>query len=264
MENSKSPPRESATAQRHRRHTSHGTQIGLYRYPVTTLKYFVLYLMDNVQLGLQWLVTHSNAVASVVALTAIAIYAYNAPGPHQHVSQTHINTNIDKSVQQMESLVLWYGYWVVLGIMSSIGLGTGLHTFVLFLGPLIAQVTTVAYHCGHLDFRIRGHDGFACSKDGSGNPNLLRIANKVKWEAFFWGLGTALGELPPYFVARAASLAGKQDDEVVSIEQLEKSDPGSLSYMDRVKLAMMHMLQKYGFVGIFLCASVRLTSHPIF
>lgn len=32
-------------------------------------------------------------------------------------------------------------YWLVLGIMSSVGLGTGLHTFVLYLGPHIAKTT---------------------------------------------------------------------------------------------------------------------------
>jgi len=31
-------------------------------------------------------------------------------------------------------------YWIILGILSSIGLGTGLHTFVLYLGPWIAKV----------------------------------------------------------------------------------------------------------------------------
>jgi len=29
-----------------------------------------------------------------------------------------------------------------------------------------------------------------------------------------WGLGTSIGELPPYFVARAASLAGKKHEEL--------------------------------------------------
>ena len=31
-------------------------------------------------------------------------------------------------------------WWVGLGVLSSIGLGTGLHTFVLYLGPYIAKV----------------------------------------------------------------------------------------------------------------------------
>lgn len=31
---------------------------------------------------------------------------------------------------------------------------------------------------------------------------------KVRLEAMCWGAGTALGELPPYFMARAARLSG--------------------------------------------------------
>ena len=34
--------------------------------------------------------------------------------------------------------------WLVLGIMSSVGLGTGLHTFMLYLGPHIIRVTLLA------------------------------------------------------------------------------------------------------------------------
>jgi hypothetical protein len=37
-----------------------------------------------------------------------------------------------------------------LGVASSIGLGTGLHTFVLYLGPHIAKVAIIASSCGHL------------------------------------------------------------------------------------------------------------------
>ena len=38
-------------------------------------------------------------------------------------------------------------YWIALGIASSIGLGTGLHTFVLYLGPRIAKIAMQAYVC---------------------------------------------------------------------------------------------------------------------
>jgi hypothetical protein len=43
---------------------------------------------------------------------------------------------------------------------------------------------------------------------------FLSIYQAVIIEAFLWGLGTAIGELPPYFVSRAASLAGKQHEEI--------------------------------------------------
>jgi hypothetical protein len=35
--------------------------------------------------------------------------------------------------------------------------------------------------------------------------SLWSIANKIKWECLCWGIGTAIGELPPYFVARAGN-----------------------------------------------------------
>lgn len=51
-----------------------------------------------------------------------------------------------------QTKLIWCGYWVGLGILSSVGLGTGLHTFLLYLGPHIASVTLAAYECNSLDF----------------------------------------------------------------------------------------------------------------
>jgi hypothetical protein len=36
-------------------------------------------------------------------------------------------------VKFIEKYVLWCSYWIGLGILSSVGLGTGLHTFLLYL-----------------------------------------------------------------------------------------------------------------------------------
>lgn len=47
---------------------------------------------------------------------------------------------------------------------------------------------------------------FQCRPTLGALPTMWSIAQKVKWEAFFWGFGTALGELPPYFVARAGKM----------------------------------------------------------
>jgi hypothetical protein len=47
---------------------------------------------------------------------------------------------------------VWCLYWLGLGVLSSVGLGTGLHTFLLYLGPHIATVTLAAYECGSLNF----------------------------------------------------------------------------------------------------------------
>lgn len=39
--------------------------------------------------------------------------------------------------------------------------------------------------------------------------NLLQ----VRVEALMWGAGTALGELPPYFMAKAARISGEEPDD---------------------------------------------------
>lgn len=41
---------------------------------------------------------------------------------------------------------------------------------------------------------------------------LWSIMSKVRLEAMMWGAGTALGELPPYFVARASRLSTLVND----------------------------------------------------
>ena len=121
-------------------------------------------------------------------------------------------------------------YWVVLGVLSSIGLGSGLHTFVLFLGPHIMRVAMTAMKAGSTNFsaRIVGYfrlpatwdlaglseafspvyapDAWVATPSAAhgGEASLFDIISKVATASFLWGLGTALGEMPPYFIARAA------------------------------------------------------------
>jgi hypothetical protein len=46
----------------------------------------------------------------------------------------------------------------------------------------------------------------------------MGIYSILALECFAWGLGTAIGELPPYFVARAAALGNSEDDEFKGIQ----------------------------------------------
>lgn len=135
-------------------------------------------------------------------------------GPHQSY------------IDFMYKKLLWCFYWIglgitlypaylssylfFLGILSSVGLGTGLHTFILYLGPHIAAVTLAAYECESLNFPEPPYpDEIICPDER--NPmavSILSIMSKVRLEAMCWGAGTALGELPPYFMARAARLSG--------------------------------------------------------
>lgn len=121
--------------------------------------------------------------------------------------------------------------------------------------------------------------------------------SKVRLEAFMWGAGTALGELPPYFISRAHRLAGdSQNDMLEEFEELEDLVPelaeaenegngsGSSevqqdqdqdqaapapsttnrrrqSVATTVKGNMIHFMKRMGFFGILACASIP---NPLF
>ena len=60
--------------------------------------------------------------------------------------------------------------------------------------------------------------------------SIWAIMSKVRIESFCWGVGTALGELPPYFMARAHRLSGydPDDDEEDEFLELQQKDPNTL------------------------------------
>ncbi|KAJ3025460.1 UNVERIFIED_CONTAM: hypothetical protein HDU68_007120 [Siphonaria sp. JEL0065] len=165
--------------------------------------------------------------------------------------------------------VSWFSWWVLLGIASSIGLGTGLHTFVLFLGPWIVKVTMTAFALHSLNFNDHGPNSFQLLSPknltesgipqlvGGDEVNVMTVFAKVFLACYFWGFGTAIGELPPYFVARAAAIA-EQDNDPQQIEILleKQSAQQPLTPIERVQIFIYDLLQRYGFYGILLCAAV--------
>lgn len=174
-----------------------------------------------------------------------------------------------------EAKIIWWLYWVGLGVLSSVGLGTGLHTFVLYLGPHIAAVTMAAYECGGLNFPEPPYpDQIVCPTkiDPLWAVDILNIMKKVRVEAMLWGAGTALGELPPYFMARAARMSGQnsksdnfdQEDlrELEALEALENGE--SIPFVMRIKLIMKRFVEKAGFWGIMACASVCVSKSYFF
>ena len=51
-------------------------------------------------------------------------------------------------------------------------------------------------------------------------------------------------------------MSGAENEELSSIEQLEKAPYNTLSLKEKVLVYIYHFIQKAGFIGIFLCASV--------
>lgn len=223
----------------------------LWRRPITTLYYFTLQLVSELVRITTLLITNTTLILSSVVFSGLVAAALHFEGPHQEY------------VTLLQSQSSWCLYWVGLGVLSSVGFGTGLHTFLLYLGPHIASVTIAAWECRSTDFPEPPYPAeITCLQGGeSMSITLWTIMSKVRLEAFMWGAGTALGELPPYFMARAARLSGQKLDDEDFNELDEIKDKEDLNLWSRAKLLMHDLVQRAGFVGILLCASIP---NPLF
>jgi len=194
----------------------------------------------------------------------------------------HTPSPYQDTVHSWEEYLVWCGWWVGLGILSSVGLGTGLHTFLLYLGPHIAAVTMAAYECDSLDFPSppypaqilcpekvnltvgEGEDSLQAGVVTAAKVTVWAILSKVRVEAFCWGAGTAIGELPPYFMARAARLSGSEpsEEEEEFLELQEKlKNPEKMTRFERAKYSVQQLVERVGFFGILACASIP---NPLF
>lgn len=264
----------------------------LWRRPVQTIYYFILELFDISIYYLFKLLTYRKFVAFACSIAFMITCGFYIEGSHL------------PALLYLRKKFIWCCYWMGLGVASSIGLGTGLHTFLLYLGPFIAQVTLAAYECNSLKFPEPPYpDNIMCPLYSNNNEiklnstetnnlnkqedglfsstaamalastiSILSIMSKVRLESFMWGAGTALGELPPYFMARASALSSiesskldsGQDEELIEFEELleaEKTGAKNLSLLDRVRLNVFKLVKKVGFWGILLCASIP---NPLF
>ncbi|XP_040857355.1 vacuole membrane protein 1 isoform X3 [Ochotona curzoniae] len=188
----------SSMNEKKRRDREERQNIVLWRQPLTTLQYFSLEVLIILKEWTSKLWHRQSIVVSFLLLLAVLIATYYVEGAHQQY------------VQRIEKQFLLYAYWIGLGILSSVGLGTGLHTFLLYLG-----------------------------------------------------IGTAIGELPPYFMARAARLSGAEpdDEEYQEFEEMLEHAETAQDFASRAKLAVQNLVQKVGFFGILACASIP---NPLF
>jgi vacuole membrane protein 1 len=200
--------------------------------PHRVFKYFFLSLIDSIC---------SIRVEQVLVVVASIFFVYFTsflPWPD------HIRLWVSENA-------VFAAYWIVLGILSSVGVGSGFHTFILYLAPHILRVAGTAISLGSVNFsaRIIGYfsiprsynvEDFAQAIEpnyapdawklvmeneaskGQEEVSTLDIYLKVAWPCFLWGLGTAIGELPPYFVARVSSAAGKSLEEITMVLELKK------------------------------------------
>jgi len=199
----------------------------------------------------------------------------------------------DDSMRELEytgEFVLW---WVGLGVLSSIGFGSGMHSGLLFLFPHVLKICLAAERCGNLDFDVRADmwwrsDGFHCS------PTRGWMEDVGYWQVFLqalpagilWGIGTAIGEIPPYLLSYQAAKAAQTSKDAADGGRRDGGrNTGNLQYreleaersklvaafraahgvskavqsihilINSMKMWMLHFIEKRGFWGIFLLSA---------
>lgn len=225
------------------------TEVSLFKNPIVTLTTLAIIIIEKVVTLFKFIFTNIPLILIITSYLAINFI----PNPFSNYV-SYFN------------LVSWSClYWVLLGIASSIGLGTGLHTFVLYLGPHIAKVTLAASECSYFPTmnpnRWEFKDFLPCTNPSTfdNSVSFWVILANIQVEAFMWGIGTAIGELPPYFMARGAALAGKSNEELEEIEATESQK--NIKFIDKAKIFIYEHLKKHGFLTVLLCASIP---NPLF
>lgn len=236
--------------------------LSVYSKPIDTLYYFVCEILALIFRLLHWLVDNIGKVFLVLgSLAGLLVGGYFAS----------LEFDPDFSIAQSIAKEGYHiAFWVFLGFLSSFGMGTGLHTFVMFLGPMIAAFTVAAYKCKSTV--LKGFDyadpdtwkNIKCMEergDEHAEMTIMQVINTVRWSAMLWGLGTAIGELPPYFMARAAreSAEAPDDEDLQEFHESLKDEGQQLS--SRLKRQIHNLVQRAGFLGILLCASIP---NPLF
>lgn len=243
----------------------------LTKHPFRTLHLFMLAM-------LQYLKRLAAYILSKGALFVVLIVLVVIPG----VTLLVTDGLHKKHVQEFLNYARFVLWWVSLGVASSIGLGSGLHTFVLYLGPHIALFTIKAVQCGRIDLKTAPYDTIQlkqapswldkkCSEFGSPMYHasdhsvmipVFDLLPQVQLEAVLWGIGTALGELPPYFISRAARLSGSELEAVKELDVAPSTEDGAIaSNLNRTKRWLLSHSQHLNFFTILILASVP---NPLF
>ena len=183
-------------------------------------------------------------------------------------------------INQVEHVVKFTVWWTSLGVLSSIGMGSGLQSGMLFLYPHIIKIFMASKECRTLDFEAasdmwfyQSATQFQCPAASTGpvtSVGFWALWLKILPACFFQAAGTAIGEVPPYFISRSARLLALEAEGMDAgspvagaagdiPDELDEVSPSTL--VNNAKILMVRFLKNYGTAGLLVLASVP---NPLF
>jgi len=222
-------------------------KLSILRRPFITLYYFNLMVWKLVLSGIRS-TYHRKAVRRSAGL----------------ILSLYFSLKVADRADKVESGFCFVSWWVGLGILSSIGLGTGMHSGLLFLWPHVFRVVASVEKCGNTHFEthsdmwgFRGEDAFVCKTDVKlkEEVNLFSLWKKVSLECFLWGLGTAIGEIPPYALCYSASLVGKKNKDFEEAFETGAQKSTISRYMGSWLEWMLKLVKRHGLVAVIMLSA---------
>eukprot|EP00873_Tetraselmis_striata_P025830 jgi/Tetstr1/446094/TSEL_033694.t1 len=224
----------------------------LHKQPLATMYHFSAAVVKGVGAACREFLKHPTFIVFIAPMAmCYAALKYNNSYPAELAE-----------LEEWASYLVW---WLGLGILSSIGLGTGMHSGILFMFPHILKVCLAAEKCGHMNFDSRSDKwyssrGFTCLEaDGAELPEYWNIVKKVILTCIVWGSGTAIGEIPPYAISFSAAKAGRDNEdmeELLEETHHTRKEVGLVAYtVSRTKAWMFSLIQGYGFWAVLLLSS---------
>ena len=110
-----------------------------------------------------------------------------------------ISSYLSDSIYLMNLYFLNAIYWIMLGVLATIGFGTGMYTGTFYLFPHLIAIKNQAEVCGNLDFNLID---FQCNSNEIVEYSNVSVLIKAAPPLMLWSFGTCLGELPPYYLAK--------------------------------------------------------------
>jgi hypothetical protein len=179
-------------------------KLTLFIRPLDTLRLFFASACSLTSWVIHSSVSHPAFLYFIIPILVFWVFAKYVPGPYT------------ETMDLIQYGVEFFVWWVGLGILSSIGLGSGLQSGVLFLFPHVIKTCLAANTCKTIDFVSSSNMWFRSPKNLFKCPELTYestpvtfygLWHKVFFVCFLQAAGTAIGEIPPFYMTRAARLA---------------------------------------------------------